>query len=70
MDTMDLKPRRTPPRAAVSVPDPWGEGSHLMADQCFEQERDTHSRLLGPDGKPLRYERIKMGFDLSPRSKR
>lgn len=26
----------------------------------------THSRLLGPDGRPLEYARPRMGFDLSP----
>lgn len=33
-------------------------------------DRPTHSKLLGPDGNPLRYApRPRMGFDLTPRRK-
>lgn len=68
--TKRSSPPGNPSRLAVPVSDPWGwDCPHLMADICHEQERDTHSRLLGPDGQPLRYERLKMGFDLRPRSK-
>lgn len=56
------------PKAATTVYDPWDGSGHMMTDQCHESERDSHSKLLGPDGQPLRYERLKMGFDLSPRS--
>lgn len=52
-------------RAAFAVGDPWGGSSHLYADHIFEQEYDSRSKLLGPDGKPLNYQpRQKLGFDL------
>lgn len=51
-------------RAAFCVGDPWGS-SHFYADHVFEQEYDSCSKLLGPDGKPLNYQpRQKLGFDL------
>lgn len=57
-------------KSAIQITDPWGwDGTHVFADQAIEQERDTHSRLLGPDGQPLRYERRRIGFDLSPRKR-
>lgn len=52
-------------RAAISVGDPWERLSHFYADHIFEQEYDSRSKLLGPDGKPLAYQpRQKLGFDL------
>lgn len=57
------------PRGAIQITDPWWGEIHVFADQVHEQQRETHSRLLGPDGQPLRYDRPKVGFDLSPRRK-
>lgn len=55
-------------RSAFAVGDPWSGSSHLYADHVFEQEYNTSSQLLGPDGKPLRYEpRQPLGFDLRRR---
>jgi hypothetical protein len=34
------------------------------------EEAPRESRLLGPDGNPLIYVKPRMGFDLTPRSKR
>lgn len=52
-------------RAAFGVSDPWERTSHFFADHVFEQEYDSQSRLLGPDGRPLNYEpRQPLGFDL------
>lgn len=46
--------------------DPWGEGSGYYADQVEVGDYETHSKLLGPDGNPLKYvERQKVGFNLS-----
>lgn len=52
-------------RAGVWITDiyNYGEG-HLFADQVHESEHPEYSRILGPDGKPLRYARQPMGFDL------
>ena len=33
----------------------------------FVADQETHSRLLGPDGEPLEYEPVKLGFDLTPK---
>lgn len=55
-------------RAATWITDPWGYGDgHHFADQVHESDRPEESKLLGPDGKPLRYARQPMGFDLRPR---
>jgi hypothetical protein len=55
-------------RAAIWITDVWSYGQgHLFADQVHEAERPEESRLLGPDGKPLHYERQPMGFDLRER---
>jgi hypothetical protein len=32
-----------------------------------EQERPEQSSVLGPDGRPLRYEKPALGFDLTRR---
>lgn len=53
---------------ATWINDPWGQGDgHHFADVVHELDRPTHSKLLGPDGKPLQYERQKIGFDLRPK---
>ena len=44
----------------------WGQYGHY-ADYVDVTQHETHSRLLGPDGKRLPYERPKVGFDLSSR---
>lgn len=50
-------------------PDYSGEDSHGYADVALEGERPSHSKLLGPDGRPLPYEpRQQVGFDLRKRS--
>jgi hypothetical protein len=42
-----------------------------FAEDVFVAERETHSQLLGPDGKPLRYAPPQpIGFDLRPKSER
>lgn len=63
--------RRIPRTAAAWVSDPWWDGAaHPVADHGHSGEYPTHSRLLGPDGRPLEYEpRPRLGFDLSPRNK-
>lgn len=60
--------RQDRPRAAAWISDPYGwDGTHAFADQVHEQDHPTHAQLLGPDGRPLRYDRPPMGFDLRPR---
>lgn len=56
-------------RGSISVTDPWGDyPSAHYADEVHEQERPTHSQLLGPDGKPLQYAPPQpVGFDLRKR---
>lgn len=55
---------------ATWVTDFWG-AAHGFADQVHEDDRPNESRLLGPDGHPLRYEpRQPIGFDLRPRGER
>lgn len=56
---------------AYTITDPWGGDIHLSADSVFEPEtRATHSRILGPDGKPLPLPpRERIGFDLPHRRK-
>ena len=48
---------------------PWMAESHIYADTVLETDRPTHSRLLGPDGRPLPYEQPRPGFDLKPQPK-
>ena len=63
---MDMTDRKT--RSAAWVSDPYGwAGAYPFADQVQEQDRPEESKLLGPDGRPLRYQRQPMGFDLRPR---
>lgn len=55
-------------RAAIWITDIYSYGQgHLFADQVQEADKPDESKLLGPDGKPLRYARQPMGFDLRPR---
>ena len=54
--------------AWISDPWGWGMGQHF-ADVAHEADRPSHSPLLGPDGKPLQYARLTLGFDLSPKRK-
>lgn len=45
--------------------DPWSGGSGIFTDEIHETEMPSHSQLLGPDGRPLRYKlRKPIGFDL------
>lgn len=46
----------------------WGEGPYPIADVAHEQCQPEESKLLGPDGRPLRYKRQPMGFDLRKRN--
>ena len=55
---------------AITIHDPWDQGIGIYADTLHESERPEHSKLLGPDGQPLRYETIRLGFDLRPASVR
>jgi len=53
------------------VSDPWGYNEqYAFSDTVYEPESTTsHSRLLGPNGKPLKYEtKNPIGFDLSIRN--
>jgi hypothetical protein len=48
-------------RGAVWISDPWySTVGHHFADQVHEQDQPTESKLLGPDGRPLRYQRQPM----------
>lgn len=38
----------------------------LFADQAEVADQPAESKLLGPDGRPLKYERPVVGFDLLP----
>lgn len=40
------------------------ESNALYADHIHETDKPVFSKLLGPDGQPLRYEQRKIGFDL------
>lgn len=55
---------------AYELRDPWDGEAHLFAGEVNEADKPTHSRLLGPDGNPLPYRQRRIGFDLTPRSKR
>jgi|GEM_PF-5350308 len=56
---------------AAFISDPWGGEVHAYADQVFEDDRPTESAILGPDGRPLKYEpRQRVGFDLRPSNTR
>lgn len=50
-------PRGYQPKAVWLTPneDGWNETAGF-ADVVFESDLPTHSSVLGPDGKPLRYE--------------
>lgn len=55
-------------KGAAWISDPYGwDGTHAFADQVHESDKPEESKLLGPDGRPLRYHRPPMGFDLRPR---
>lgn len=52
---------------AVFVPDPYGyyaEGG-FYADTVHQQDLPDKSRLLGPDGNPLKLQPHPVGFNLS-----
>ncbi len=55
---------------AISIPDPYGGGIHDFAVEVHESDKPSHSAVLGPDGRPLRYQRHAIGFDLTPRPRR
>lgn len=38
----------------------WGQGN--VADECHVADKPEFSKLLGPNGKPLRYEKFPVGF--------
>lgn len=43
----------------------WDEyESGWCADHIHESDKSIFSKLLGPDGQPLKYEQRKIGFDL------
>lgn len=44
--------------------DPYGSGA-FHASTVIEEQHETRSKLLGPDGRPLKYEQKQpLGFDL------
>lgn len=46
--------------------DPWSGESGIYADEVHVTEHATHSRLLGPNGKPLPYRKPQtVGFNLT-----
>lgn len=52
------------------VYDPFTGEPNTMAASVYASDPLTHSQLLGPDGKPLRYQQPqKIGFDLRPTQK-
>ena len=54
---------------AERITDPYGyDPDAFYANVVLEGDRPTSSKLLGPDGKPLKYEtRSRIGFDLTPK---
>lgn len=48
------------------VVDPYDGSAHKVADTVHETNRPERSRLLAPNGQPLKYETPKVGFDLRP----
>lgn len=50
------------------INDPWSHEQNIVTTGVTEAKHETHSKLLGPDGKPLSYEpRQRFGFDLTPK---
>lgn len=48
------------------INDPWSGETGIYADEAHVTEHETHSRLLGPDGKPLPYRKPQaVGFRLT-----
>lgn len=46
----------------------WDDWGGRVATHCAVSERPAHSQVLGPDGRRLKYEPTKVGFDLSRRA--
>ncbi len=56
---------------AITIRDPWFTNEeHNFAGEVHEPDWPSHSKLLGADGKPLRYASRKIGFDLTPKTAR
>lgn len=53
---------------AAWVSDYYGQ-AFPFADLAQEADKPSHSKLLGPDGKPMKYARQQLGFDLRPNRK-
>jgi hypothetical protein len=53
-------PRRT--KGSTSFPDSWADVGLNPTEEVFEQIEETHSSILGPDGKPIPYQSKKLGF--------
>ena len=51
-----------------TVVEPYWGGEGHYADEVHVPDRPTHSKLLGPDGRPLKYETPRVGFDTSRRA--
>jgi len=48
------------------IRDPWNEyGEQPYADIAIQEERPTHSNVLGPDGLPYKYKQFEFGFNLT-----
>lgn len=51
------------PKSSLSVTDPWSNETHHFAGMVYVDDYPTHSPILGPDGRPLEYEkRQPVGF--------
>lgn len=51
-----------------TVYDPWDGTSSEIADTVHVEDKPEYSKLLGPDGKPLRYKKHPVGFQLTRKS--
>ena len=43
----------------------WDDDSGRVATLCDVTEKPLYSKLLGPDGNPLKYAQPKVGFNLN-----
>lgn len=49
-------------RSSTTFPSPWDDLGLNPTEEVFEQIEETHSSILGPDGKPIPYQSKKLGY--------